>query len=215
MNNNNNNFCTYNNTSEYSLRENLKHIEQACQDAIRFQRLRRLQRKHLFRGLVRRVIGGLPVKKYVLTLKITYVYDFDPMGERIQHSTYEYVSKTDQVQQNHIDDAVEEFLSSVSANASWENSFDGGQATMESYEQVSHRLLPTDKLESLPLLAFHSLADKCCPDDAIIQATPGQCVIDGLLSMLNFERYKTLTAAKLIRQIGSKTPSVNQIKSWY
>jgi hypothetical protein len=223
-----NNVFTYINTSGYSLNEyhhiktalerNLHKAPQAnaCRQALRQQRLRQINRKGRFQRLVRRVVGGLPVKAYALTLKISYVFEYDPLGTHIQHCTHQYQSKTSELKQDAIDDAIQLFLKETNKSTSWSNSFEGGQAMYVDHELMSIKLLPDAKLAGLPLYRFHkTLADKCCPDDAKIQVTPGQCVINGLFCMMKATKhYAGITEQKLIREIGTNTPSVDQLERW-
>jgi hypothetical protein len=211
--NNNDTVFTYINTGGYSLSE-YHHIKQLLDRNLhREQRLRQLERRGKFRRLVHQVVGGLPLKGYALTLKITYVLQFDPFADESQHFTYKYKSKTSSVKEDAIDDAIQQFLKDKNKNTSAPNSFECGDAMYVNHEVISHKEFPGTKLSALPLYGL-TLADKCCPDDDKIHATPGQCVIDGLYSMLKPQHFKSITTRRLIQEIGTKTPSVDDLKRW-
>jgi hypothetical protein len=187
----------------------------ACRNALRQQRLRQLKRKGKFRQLVRKVVGGLPLKAYALTLKITFRLDFDYFADHTEHFTYEYKSKVHSVKEDTVDDAVHQFLKDYNKNVTFSYSFESGMAIYVNHTIMSNKLLPDAKLSALPLYGFHTLADKCCPDDDMIQTTPGQCVINGLYSMLKATKhYAGITEQKLIDAIGTKTPSIDDLERW-
>ena len=155
--------------------------------AIALQRLKRLnalQRRGRFRNIVRRVIGGLPEKAYALTLEIQYTMDLDKFATHTGQTTYQYKSTTSTLNQQTIDDAVTEFIQTTNLNALKPNSFHAGEAHVFNSRVVSHREYDEVKLSDLPLYGCHTLASKCCPDDELINITDGECVVDGLLSVL-------------------------------
>ena len=184
--------------------------------AIALQRLKRLnslQRRGRFRNIVRKVIGGLPEKAYALTLEIQYTMDLDKFATHTGQTTYQYKSTTSTLNQQTIDDAVTEFIQTTNLNALKPNSFHAGEAHVFNSRVVSHREYDEVKLSDLPLYGCHTLASKCCPDDELINITDGECVVDGLLSVLR-SHFTTKTRQQLIAELGTPTPSVNDIKKW-
>jgi hypothetical protein len=227
MRTNNNTVFIYNNTRGNSLSgyQHIKHALQrrlkrqpqvrACRNALRQQRLRQIKRKGRFRRLIRRVVGGLPFKAYALTLKIQYAFDYERFADHTQHFTFQYKSKVESVKEDTVDDAIQQFLKNYNKSVTFSYSFESGDAIYIDHEVMSNKLLPDAKLSALPLYGFHTLADKCCPDDDMIQTTPGQCVINGLYCMLKATKhYKGITEQKLINAIGTKTPSIDDLERW-
>jgi hypothetical protein len=228
---------TYIEPGETSLNENIKQLQQrrlVTKELLRLKQIdtlirkgkcrrlfrraiaiasQRLKRSGRFRNIVRRVIGGLPEKAYALTLEIEYTMDLDKFATHTGQTTYQYKSTTSTLKQRTIDEAVTEFIQTTNLNALKPNSFHAGEAHVFNSRVVSHREYDEVKLSDLPLYGYHTLASKCCPDDELINITEGQCVIDGLLSVLR-SHYTTKTRQQLIAELGTPTPSVNDIKAW-
>jgi hypothetical protein len=87
----------------------------------------------------------------------------------------------------------------------------------EDIEIVDHRihevlLFSETMLGAIQLLRYKRLPHKLCPDDVVVNSTPNECVIDGMLAFLR--KWKQFDRKQLITELGSSTPTLDQIKAW-
>jgi hypothetical protein len=118
--------------------------------------------------------------------------------------TFRYKSKTSELTQQTIEDAIEDYM---------RRKFNLSEVTFLSYDKAIHKPYEEVDLRKLPLYRYTRLADKVCTDDSIINSVPDECVIDALLAML-WTHYKSKTREQLTEELGSPHPSVEQIQKW-
>jgi hypothetical protein len=146
-------------------------------------------------------------------MTVHFKYESDPRATYRKSTTYHYRSASSELSQETIDDAANEFLTKMTQPETWY--FQASGIALVRTSDVEHRQYDEVKLEDLPHYDSQRLGVRYCPDDKLINNTPGECVIDGILSFLQASKhYKTITRRKLIAQLGCTNPSITAIERW-
>jgi hypothetical protein len=162
--------------------------------------------------MARLTVGGQPEQAYALTMNVHFRYVSDAGAIHQKWTTYTYRSASSDLTQDAIDEAKEEFHALMSNP---ETHYRQAEIEIVRVSDIEHKPYDEVKLSALPLYNFHRLGLRYCPDDAVINITPGECVIDGLLSFLwASDLYKTASRERLIEQLGTSHPSVDEIEQW-
>jgi hypothetical protein len=178
---------------------------------------RKLQREIRASHEARLRLGGAPVKAYMLTMSVIFRYENDPPDATWPHSTtYKYKSASSELTQNTIEDAVEDLQDEL-GKADFYANYEASKLIWVRNENIKHHEYEEVTLKDLPLYGFCKIGDRQCPDDELINSiTDNQCVIEGIFAFMKSsdEHYKKLTREQLRGEIGSSSPSINQIEAW-
>jgi hypothetical protein len=138
----------------------------------------------------------------------------DPTATYPHPTTYTYKSASCELGQNTIDDAVDQLIQDM-GEADYYAKYDAAKLVHVRNENIAHRPYEEVSLRDLPLYGINRIGDRQCPDDKVISTTQNQCVIDGLFAFLYVHSSdKRLTRSKLISELGSANPSINQLEAW-
>jgi hypothetical protein len=178
-----------------------KRIKQAATCQSRSQKHPRQR----FVDTVRQVIGGLPDVKYVMDMDIIFNLEDDPTPYDKTH-IHQFTAKSPRLTAAIIQDAYQSFKKKFQHD-SW----------YEDIDIIDHRLHSTvpfseTMLGDIQLLDHKRLPYKLCPDDVVVNKTPNECVIDGMLAFLR--KWKCFDRDALIAELGSSSTNINQIKAW-
>ena len=162
----------------------------------------------------RRIRGGAVIKSYLLTMTVVLRNANDPTATYPHPTTYTYKSASCELRQNTIDDAVDQLIQDM-GEADYYSKYDAAKLVHVRNENIAHRPYEEVSLRDLPLYGINRIGDRQCPDDKLMSTTQNQCVIDGLFAFL-YVHYsdKRLTRSKLISELGSANPSINQLEAW-
>jgi hypothetical protein len=157
----------------------------------------------------RPILGGLPpLKAYMLKLDLTVCMVAWRNEDYTERTFYKYNSRSPELKDDTIDAAKEHFLECVSLSE-----YEGCGMKIFDTEVASHEPLLDVPMRQLPIHTWRPSINMLSEHDEDINTRPNQCVVSGLLSML-WNEYKTLTPAKLIEQLGTDTPCLDEIEAW-
>jgi hypothetical protein len=157
----------------------------------------------------RPIIGGLPpLKAYMLKLDLQVCMVAWRSDDYIERTFYKYKSRSPELKDCTIEAAKEQFPENVSLSE-----YEGCGMEIFETKVASHKPLLDVPMRQLPIHTWRPSVNMLSEHDEDINTRPNQCVISGLLSML-WNEYKTLTPAKLIKQLGTDTPCLDEIEAW-
>jgi hypothetical protein len=157
----------------------------------------------------RPVLGGLPpLKAYGLTLDLTLLMAAWRDDDYIERTFFKYKSRSPELKDDTIETAKDKYLLDVTLSE-----YEGCEMEILETEVVSNEALVDEPLRQLPIHRWRPSVNLPSEHDNDINTRPNQCVISGLLSML-WNHYTKLTPTRLIEQLGTETPCIDEIDAW-
>jgi hypothetical protein len=158
-------------------------------------------------------VDRLPNVKYVVDMDVVFLRQNDSTPNDKTHM-YQFMAKTPRLTPTIINQAYQSFKSKFQ-HGSW----------YEDIDIVDHRIHKVQPfgdtiLGAIQLLAYKRLPHKLFPDDVVVNSTPNECVIDGMLAFLRkwkqFDREHYFDCCPMFRHQSGRLSHVVQIRihSW-